>query len=385
MAHVTSIHHKPHVVVVGAGILGASIAFHLTLRGAQVTMIEAGEPGQGASRVSFAWLNSYDKSPFAYHDLNRRSMEMWERFKRRLDGDIDLVWGGELRWSVTPEGAVALAARARVLQAWGYPTRIIDAAEVRELEPGIAISEMTAASYTDIDGHVNTGDVIWACIAAAEARGAEIRTQAPVTGIQLSQTDASTSKVEGVTIGDQTIPCDVAVLAGGPDMPALAGFADVKLPLYHTFGATILTEPIAPLFKNIAVFHPARDRPPAINFRQFSDGVVMIGATAADNQQEGDRARTADDVVQIMAEAAAVLPALQGVQAREVRQGRRPIPQDGESIIGFSDTVPNLYLATTHSGVTLAPIIGEFAAMEIVDGATIDLLKPFRLARFGST
>jgi glycine/D-amino acid oxidase-like deaminating enzyme len=110
----------------------------------------------------------------------------------------------------------------------------------------------------------------------------------------------------------------------------------------------------------------------------------MIGATAADNQQEGDRARTADDVVQIMAEAAAVLPALQGVQAREVRQGRRPIPQDGESIIGFSDTVPNLYLATTHSGVTLAPIIGEFAAIEIVDGATIDLLKPFRLARFGS-
>ncbi|WP_179137876.1 NAD(P)/FAD-dependent oxidoreductase [Candidatus Entotheonella palauensis] len=384
MAPSNEIPHKPHVVVVGAGILGASIAFHLTLRGAQVTMAEAGEPGQGASRVSFAWLNSYDKNPFPYHDLNRRSMEMWERFKRRLGADIDLVWGGELRWSVTPEGAAALAARAQVLQAWGYPARMMDATDIRQLEPDLAIGEMTAASYTDIDGHVNTGDVIRACISAAEARGAELRTQAPVTGIQLSQMGTGTSRVEGITIGEQTIPCDAAVLAGGPDMSALAGLAGVDLPLYHTFGATILTEPIAPLFKHIAVLHPAHDRPPTVNFRQFSDGVVMIGATARNNQQDGDRARTDSDVAQIMEEAAAILPALQGVRVQEVRQGRRPIPQDGVSIIGFSDTVPNLYLATTHSGVTLAPIIGEFAAMEIVDGAAIDLLQPFRLARFRS-
>jgi glycine/D-amino acid oxidase-like deaminating enzyme len=385
MAQANIIHQTPHVVVVGAGILGASIAFHLTLRGAQVTIVEAAEPGQGASRVSFAWLNSYDKNPFAYHDLNRRSIEMWERFRRRLGGDIDLVWGGELRWSITPEGAQTLVSRARVLQSWGYPTRILDAAEVRELEPNLEIREMTAASYTDMDGHVHTGDVIRACMAAAQARGAELRTQAPVTGIQLSQRRSGTSRVEGIHIGDHMIPCDAAVLAGGPDMPALADLAGVNLPLYHTFGATILTQPIDPIFKQIAVFHPAHDRPPTVNFRQFSNGAVMIGATAPDNQQEGDRARTDDDVAHIMEEAAALLPALQGVQVQEVRQGRRPIPRDGESIIGFSDTVPNLYLATTHSGVTLAPIIGEFAAIEIVDGTQIDLLQPFRLARFQST
>ena len=62
---------------------------------------------------------------------------MWERFRRRLDGDIDLVWGGEMRWTVTPEGAEALAARARELNAWGYPTRLIDAAEMRQLRAGV--------------------------------------------------------------------------------------------------------------------------------------------------------------------------------------------------------------------------------------------------------
>lgn len=49
-----------HVIVVGAGIVGASIAFHLSRRGARVTVLEAGEPGQGASGVSFAWVNGHD-------------------------------------------------------------------------------------------------------------------------------------------------------------------------------------------------------------------------------------------------------------------------------------------------------------------------------------
>lgn len=362
-------------------MLGASIAFHLTLRGAQVTIVEAGEPGQGMSRVSFAWLNAYGKTPFPYHDINRRSMEMWERFRRRLGGSIDLVWGGELRWTVTPAGADALVAQAQRLHAWGYPTRMIDAAEVQRLEPDLEIGDITAASYTDIEGHVNTGDVIRACVVAAEARGAELRTQARVTGLQRTQTGPDTSRIDDVEIGEQMIPCDTVVLAGGPEMPALAGLAGVELPLYHTFGATILTEPVPPLFKNIAILHPARDREPTVSFRQFSDGVVMVGAAAQDSESR-DRGETDEEVAQVMADAAAVLPALRGAKIRDVRRGRRPIPQDGESIIGFSETVPNLYLAATHSGVTLAPLIGEFAAIEIVDGDAIDLLQPFRLGRF---
>ncbi len=381
MTRLNSDHHKPHVVVVGAGILGASIAFHLTLRGAQVTIVEADEPGRGTSRVSFAWLNAYSKTPFPYHDINRRSMEIWERFRRRLGGSIDLVWGGELRWTVTPAGADGLRAQAQRLHAWGYPTRILDAAEVRQLEPELEIGEMTAASYTDIEGHVNTGDVIQACIAAAEERGAELRTQARVTDLPRRQIASDAVTIEGVTIGGQMVPCDVVVLAGGPDMPALASLAGVELPLYHTFGATILTEPVEPLFKNIAVLHPTRDREPTVSFRQFSDGVVMIG-TAPQDSEDRDRGETDEEVAQVMAEAAAILPALRGAKVREVRLGRRPIPQDGESIIGFSETVPNLYVAATHSGVTLAPLIGEFAAIEIVDGDEIDLLQPFRLGRF---
>ena len=373
---------KPHVVVVGAGILGASVAFHLTLRGAHVTIVDSSRPGQGTTKVSFAWLNAYGKTPFHYYDLNRRSMEMWSRLVRRLERPIDIVWGGELRWAVTPEGAADLDARARQLQAWGYPTRILDADEVKGLEPDLHTEGMTAASYSDLEGHVNTGHVVETCIAAAQERGAELVANSPVTGLRLGPAEGAKRRVEAVQSGDTRIPCDVVVLAGGADMPALAGLAEVALPLYHTFGATIVTEPVPPLFRSVAVLHTPREREPLVNVLQFSDGSVVVQSRAADNHRGGDRGETDAEVDEIMADAEAVLPALQGVKVKEVRRGRRPIPRDGEPIVGFADEVPNLYVATSHSGVTLAPIIGEFAAIEIVVGVEVELLQPFRLKRF---
>ena len=371
---------QKNIVVIGAGILGASIAFHLSLRGAQVSLIDASDPGQGATKISFAWLNAYGKDPYPYHDLNRRSLEMWARFARRLGG-IDITWGGELRWAVTEEGAEMLQARAKTLQSWGYPTRIVTADELKQLEPRLNFDDLSAASYSDIDGHVDTQQVVRACLAEAADRGAEIYTHHSVTAFDLRQTDTA-STIEAVRIGDMTIPCDVVVLAGGADTPALAKLAGIELPLEHTFGATILTEPLAPLFDSIALIHSPRDRSPKVNMRQFVDGTVMIQGGASADSERDDRGKTDAEVDQIMTDAAAFLPALKGVNVKEVQRGRRPIPKDGHPIIGFSEDVSNLYITTTHSGVTLAPLIGEFAAIEIVDDTEVALLKPYRLSRF---
>ena len=63
--------------------------------------------------------------------------------------------------------------------------------------------------------------------------------------------------------------------------------------------------------------------------------------------------------------------------------GYRPMPLDGYPVLGLSRTVPNVYLAVTHSGVTLAPLVGEYTAIEILDGVSVDLLAPYRVERFG--
>ena len=373
---------KLHVVVVGAGILGASIAYHLTLHGARVTIVDAGQPGEGATRVAFAWLNAYGKTPFSYHDLNRRSIDMWAGFARRLG--IDVTWGGELRWAVTADGAAALAAQAETLQAWGYPTRILDAAEVRQLEPDLQLDDFTAASYTYSDGHVDTAAVMRACLAAACERGALLRTGSAVMGVEINGSHAGVARAEAVRIGDDVVHCDVVVLAGGADMPALAEMAGIQVPHYHTFGATLLTQPIPPLFKNIALLHSPREQQPLINVRQLPNGAVMIQSGAPDNTQEGDRGATDAEVEQITADARVVMPMLRDIEIAEVRRGRRPIPKDGRSVVGFAPGVPNVYVATTHSGITLTPLIGSFAAIEIAHGARVEVLAPFRPERFAN-
>ncbi len=83
-----------------------------------------------------------------------------------------------------------------------------------------------------------------------------------------------------------------------------------------------------------------------------------------------------------MARACRYLPALSGAKAVPVAVGHRPMPQDGYPVLGFTSKAPNVYLALTHSGVTLAPLIGALAPREIVDGAKVEMLEPFRPDRF---
>ena len=372
-----------HVVIAGAGILGASIAYHLTLHGVQVTLVDAGRPGEGATRVAFAWLNAYGKAPFSYYDLNRRSIDMWAGFARRLG--VHVTWGGELRWAATDAGAAALAAQAEALQAWGYPTRILDEGEVRGLEPDLRFDAFTAASYTYSDGHVDTRAVMRACLAAAQENGAVLRAGAPVTGVEIERSRSGTARAVGVHIGEESVPCDAVALAGGADMPALAEMAGLRVPHYHTFGATLLTRPLPPLFRHIAVLHSPRERLPLINVRQLPDGAVMVQSGSPDNTREADRGVTDEEVAQIVADARAVMPMLRPIEIAEVRRGRRPIPQDGRSILGFAPEVDNVYVATTHSGITLTPLIGTLAAIEIAHGARVEMLAPFRPERFADS
>ena len=83
-----------------------------------------------------------------------------------------------------------------------------------------------------------------------------------------------------------------------------------------------------------------------------------------------------------MAEISKFIPLLSTVKVKQVRTGMRPMPEDGLPVIGFTEAVPNLYMTVMHSGVTLAALTGEFAATEILDSASIDILAPYRLDRF---
>ena len=88
------------IVVVGAGIIGASIAYHLVKRGAKVVIVDAVRPGAGATEKSFGWINAtFSKRPQAYFDLNQVGLAGWRRLETELGGELKVQWGGSVAWS----------------------------------------------------------------------------------------------------------------------------------------------------------------------------------------------------------------------------------------------------------------------------------------------
>ena len=215
-----------------------------------------------------------------------------------------------------------------------------------------------------------------ACAERVLRLGGEIILDTPVDAITVSNNRAHT-----VQAGDREINADAVVIAAGAANPKLAWLAGIKLGDAHSFGSTTITTPLDEnLFASIAAMHTPRDMPDTLlNIRQLSDGSVMIhGGEHGVMGSDGSR----DDGDRLWEDATSWLPAIANSEVAEIRRATRPVPPDGLPVIGFAPEVPNVYIAFTHSGVSLAPLIGEFAAIEILDGARIQALAPYRIERF---
>ncbi len=367
-----------HVVVVGAGIVGASIAWRVASRGARVTIVDRAEPGSGASSHSFAWINAGAKEPVGYHNLNRRSLEMWPRFADALGEDVGLRWGGKVSWENDAEAAQSLRARVHQLQAWGYPSRLVSREELQELEPALSIGAVAAAEYSENEGQVEPQMVVDACLNRLREMESAIVAGVEVTGLRTDSQDRVTSVQ--TTAGD--IDADVVVVAAGTATTAVAAMAGVNVPQAESPGVVMRTSPMPSLLHNVPVVYapPLEDGRREIHLRQCPDGRLMIGEGDQESLAEDDSQAHADD---LLARACQHLPGLVGASAVPVPVGWRPMPLDGYPVMGFASEAPNLYVALTHSGVTLAPALSQLAALEICDGARADaVLGPYRPERF---
>ncbi len=365
------------VVIVGAGIIGASIAYQLSRRtDIALTVLERNVPCAGASGHSFAWANAFGKAPEHYHSLNRRSLDMWYRFAYQLNEDIGLHYGGEMRWENRKEPAEQLQERIRQLQNWGYPCRLLTHEEFAELEPDLCTGNVLAASLSEADIHVETDKCIDICLRRARTSGAVVHPYTTVTGFVIHR-----DRIAAIKAGDAEFPCDVAVLASGVQTTELAELARVTIPQQQSPGIVIKTTSCPKVLQNVAVIHapPIDANRQHLHLRQLADGSLRIGQGTQEGINSDASQQHADE---LLARAKAYLPAIVDAQAIPTPVGYRPMPLDGFPVLGFTSTVPNLYIALMHSGVTLAPLVSEMAALEIVDGARVELFAPYRIERF---
>ena len=358
---------RDRVVIAGAGIIGASIAYHLAERGAHVTVLERQAPGSGATRNSFAWLNAtFSKQPRSYYDLNLAGIAGWRRLSLRFR-DLNVQWGGSVQWSEPGDGASRLRAAIAQHEAWGYPVHAIEADDIPALLPSVAPGPAGAACFADQEGTVDPIHALTVFLEHARAMGAQIEYPVEVTGMA-----SAGGRVSGVESTRGKFPCDYLVLAAGVDTERLARLVNVNVPLKDSPGALAHSKPGVRLLNRVALA-------PGANIKQNPDGRIVTG-TDFGGTPVNDTSR--EFGLRLMKNAQRFVPKLSSVELEMVTLGHRVLPKDELPVVGLTRTCPNLYIAAMHSGMTLSPIIGQVAAMEILDGVEVDLLRAYRPSRF---
>src|SRR5271166_3602098 len=165
-------------VVIGAGVMGASVAARLASAGMQVTLLDQDQTGRATSRWSFAWLNSNDKAPRSYHDLNHAGIRAWAALAPDLDGD---AWYRPVGHVELATSAAGLAARVRRLAEWGYEARLVDATEAAAIEPSLRLPapgapDAIAVAWFPGEGYLLTEPLIERLVAQAKSHGADVLT-----------------------------------------------------------------------------------------------------------------------------------------------------------------------------------------------------------------
>jgi glycine/D-amino acid oxidase-like deaminating enzyme len=350
------------VIVVGAGIIGASIAWHLAKAGAKVTIVADSGAGGVATPNSFAWINASWGNPEPYFRLRTRSMAEWTWLAQDLPG-IPLAWCGGLCWDLPQAELETYAAEH---SGWGYGIERVDRAEAARIEPKLA-------ELPDFALHV-PGEGVAEPVAAAQAllADAELRGARVMTGTTVSALIQTNGRITGVDTSTGPIAADEVVIAAGGGSPAIAATAGIKLPIETPPGLIVHSHPYKKLLNGLVI----GDR---LHMRQTAEGRIIAGSDFGGADPGMDAEATARELF------AAMKSMLRDADRLELdfhTVGYRPTPIDGFPIIGRAEGISGLYVAVMHSGITLAPAVGLFAAREILDGARDPLLEPYGLTRF---
>jgi glycine/D-amino acid oxidase-like deaminating enzyme len=331
------------VIVVGAGIVGASVAYHCARAGAVVTLVDAGRLGAGVTADSFAWVGASGVHTGPAATLRATATAEYRRVEAELPG-LPVTWSGSLSWRA--EDCVPEAEPGQ---------EIVDAARVMTLEPNLRRPPEWAV-WIPGDGAVDPVGVTERLVAGTRAHGARVHLDTAVTTVLRD----ATGQVAGVDTAGGPLSGTAVVLAAGTATAGLGARLGVRVPV----------EPSpCPLFRLRA---PAGLVRTVVNTQDFDLRQVAADRLIA----------AADSPERTLAAVRSTFRGAGNVELVSTRVGVRPMPVDGEPIVGPVSQLPGLYVAVMHSAVTLGPAVGRLVARELVGGAVEPTLAGCRLDRF---
>lgn len=343
-------HQGKRIVVIGAGIVGASLAYHLAGKGANVTVVEAGEVASGVTATSFAWLNTTHDAPDPIAALRSAAIDSYHRLEHELPA-VEIRWTGALCYGADIQpGADSRITRQRI----------------QALEPRLR-NPPEHAQFKAEEGALDAVQTTHALIAGAQAHGTTLLTHTQVLGFRMHG-----SQVTGVETSLGVIDADVVVLAAGTGIPALTKLLCVPLPI-DASPAIFIRYNASPGIVRTLISNPAME------VRESAEGTWLAAEDYLDDAPENQAAAIARRTAQ------AIAGELEGVTFIEPQLacvGLRPIPADGIPIIGQLPGISGVYVCAMHPGVTLAAIVGRLASEEIMEDRVCPALAPCRPERF---
>lgn len=352
-------------IVIGGGIIGASIAWHLAQQ-SNVTII-AENIGGIATPNSFAWINAGGPDDHTYYEFRNRSMQHWREMTKQIP-DLPISWTGALSWSAT-ENETAVSQEG-YLKAGTDIVRVSNS-ELSALEPGLEESffpEWDWGLHVQDEGSVEAHVAAEMLIAEAKSMGAKVLTTS-VTGFVKED-----GRVSGVFTENGAIHGDHVILAAGLGSVPLMAAENIRLPVEGREGLLANTLPVDKKYLE-KLFHG-----PALNMRQTLDGRILAGESFAGSDAGIDAEKKAREVIGKVQEA---FKGGEEIEYGYYTLGVRPDPEDGLPIIGDTP-LEGLDVAVMHSGVTLAAIVGKLVAEKVLTGHSDPILDHFRLDRFDS-
>ncbi|MGY0792052.1 glycine oxidase ThiO [Azospirillum argentinense] len=369
---------KPTVAVVGAGVIGLSIAWRLAAAGCRVEVFDRGAAGRGASHAAGGMLAACvetEPGEESLLPLTRASQDLWPAFAAELEAAsgmaVDLRTEGTMVIALNADDAAKVRFLHDFQTKLGLPVEWLSGAEVRRrepyLQPGVA-----GALFCAGDHQVDNRKVAAALHAAALRAGAVVHEYAEIGRIEVRG-----GRAVGVQVGDRLVEADHVVLAAG----AWSGWIDglspaVRPPVRPVKGQMLCLRMDArlPLLRHV-VWTPGTYLIPRL------DGRLLVGATT--EERGFDDRLTAGGQFALLEGAWRALPGIAELPIEEAWAGFRPGTRDDAPILGLSE-VEGLVYATGHhrNGILLTPVTADSIARLILTGEADPVIRPFALDRF---
>jgi sarcosine oxidase subunit beta len=373
--------HTADVIVVGAGIMGASAAFFLRRRGRSVILLERGLSGQQASGTNFGNVRRQGRF-LPQLPLANRSREIWGKLPELIGEDVEFLPTGHLRFCYSPEQIGLLEDYARDASAYDLDLEIINRNALRVRYPFVG-PEVVAASFSPNDGHANPRLAGPAFARAAKRAGAQVFENTDIVTVAKAGEDFLVEAADG-----RQFRAPVLLIAAGAWGNLLSTQFGETVPLVARGPQMAVTEPAPYVFTpvmNVSTKNPEE----AIYLRQIPRGNIIFGGGGARGPAFTNVRRAyvvPQNTLTQIPQLGRLIPALSSLSVIRVWSGIESYLPDDLPIMGPSAKVSGLYYAFGFCGhgFQLGPGVGDVMAELIATGATSTPIEPFSIRRFTS-